>query len=582
MSDLEFSWVDYVVFAAMLVASFGIGIYHAIKSSGNNEEYLMGGHSIGVLPMAISLCASFNSAYMILGIPSEMYTYGTQFFLMIFGTGIGVVLAAELWIPVLYRLRLVSIYEYFELRYKSKFPRLLMTFIFILKTILYTALVVYAPTIALSSVSSLSWWVCILVLGISSTLYTTLGGMKAIVWTDVFQIFIMFGGILTILIRGLAATGGLENVWRTAELGGRIEFFNFSADPFQRHTFWNVLFGTIILWGSPYVCSQYLVHRCICLESEFKGKMALYINYVGQVTMVTLVSIIGLVLYTYYLECDPVLAGVVAKRDAVIPLFVLQEFANYYGVPGLFISCLFSGALSTLDSALHAMAAVTWEEIKGLNMFKKINDAQETRITKGLSMGYGIIATGLAFLCRNIGSLISLGGTLFGACMGPMFAFFLISVTLPFVNLKGTCTGLIISQIANIILSIGAVAYGKAAPKLTIQVSNCSMFGMASDFELSNGTIGGSLSSEPEAEENPFLILFQLSYNLYPIIGFLLTVILSISLSLLFGGDKDLTQADEHYFIPGAWRMYSRIRTIPKAPMPMSPEAEELPLDKVG
>ncbi|TRY75595.1 hypothetical protein TCAL_00525 [Tigriopus californicus] len=336
--DLEFSWVDYVVFAAMIVASFGIGIYHAIKSSGNNEEYLMGGHSIGVIPMAISLCASFNSAYMILGIPSEMYTYGTQFYLMIFGTGVGVVLAAELWIPVLYRLQVVSIYEYFELRYKSKFPRILMTIIFVLKTVLYTALVVYAPTIALSSVSSLSWWVCILVLGISSTLYTTLGGMKAIVWTDVFQIFIMFGGILAILIRGLERTGGFSNVWDTAEKSGRIEFFNFSLDPFERHTFFNVLIGTIILWGSPYVCSQYLVHRCICLESLAKGKLALYLNYVGQVTMVTLVSTVGLVLYSYYLECDPVLANVVSKRDAVIPLFVLQEFATYYGIPGIFIS----------------------------------------------------------------------------------------------------------------------------------------------------------------------------------------------------------------------------------------------------
>lgn len=561
--DLEFSWVDYVVFAAMIVASFGIGIYHAIKSSGNNEDYLMGGHSIGVIPMAISLCASFNSAYMILGIPSEMYTYGTQFYLMIFGTGVGVVLAAELWIPVLYRLQVVSIYEYFELRYKSKFPRILMTIIFILKTVLYTALVVYAPTIALSSVSSLSWWVCILVLGISSTIYTTLGGMKAIVWTDVFQIFIMFGGILAILIRGLEETGGFAKVWETAEQGGRIEFFNFSLDPFERHTFFNVLFGTIILWGSPYVCSQYLVHRCICLESLAKGKLALYLNYIGQVTMVTLVSIVGLVLYSYYLECDPVLANVVSKRDAVIPLFVLQEFATYYGIPGIFISCLFSGALSTLDSALHALAAVTWEEIKELKTFEKITDAQETRITKGLSIVFGLIATGLAFLCRNVGSLISLGGTLFGACMGPMFAFFLMSVTLPFLNLKGSCIGLVISQIINIILSIGSVVYSVPSTKLELQLTNCSMFGLDMDSFAANETSNALIQDDLE-EHNPFLSIFRMSYNIYPIIGFCLTFVLSSVLSLLFGGDKDITQDDEPYFLPGAWKLYNRVRDVPK------------------
>lgn len=73
------------------------------------------------------------------------------------------------------------------------------------------ALVLYAPTIALSSVTNISWWACILLLGVCSTIYTTLGGMKAIVWTDVFQIFIMFGGVLAILIKG---TSGKEKKWR--------------------------------------------------------------------------------------------------------------------------------------------------------------------------------------------------------------------------------------------------------------------------------------------------------------------------------------------------------------------------------
>jgi Na+/proline symporter len=116
-----------------LLISFGIGVYHALKSSKNNEEFVMGSRSLGVIPMAISLCASFNSAYMILGIPGEIYSYGTQFYIMILGTGFGVLVAAELWLPILYRIQVVSIYEYFELRYKSKFPRILMTLIFILK-----------------------------------------------------------------------------------------------------------------------------------------------------------------------------------------------------------------------------------------------------------------------------------------------------------------------------------------------------------------------------------------------------------------------------------------------------------------
>ena len=135
--NLAFSVADYAIFGIMLFISFGIGVYHASKSSKNNDEFVMGSRSFGVLPMAISLCASFNSAYMILGIPSEIYSHGTQFYIMILGTGLGVCIASELWLPILYRIQVVSIYEYFELRYKSKFPRILMTLIFILKVSRY-------------------------------------------------------------------------------------------------------------------------------------------------------------------------------------------------------------------------------------------------------------------------------------------------------------------------------------------------------------------------------------------------------------------------------------------------------------
>ena len=131
--NLAFSIADYAIFGIMLFISFGIGIYHAFRSSASNEEFVMGSRSFGVIPMAISLCASFNSAYMILGIPSEIYAYGTQFYIMILGTGLGVFIASELWLPILYQIQVVSIYEYFELRYKSKFPRILTTLIFILK-----------------------------------------------------------------------------------------------------------------------------------------------------------------------------------------------------------------------------------------------------------------------------------------------------------------------------------------------------------------------------------------------------------------------------------------------------------------
>ena len=514
------------------------------------------------------------------GIPSEIYSYGTQFFIMIFGTGFGVFVASELWLPILYRIHVVSIYEYFEMRYRSKFPRLLMTLIFVLKvsifrklpirkfligrfffqTMLYVGIVVYAPTIALSSVTNLSWWVCVLLLGICATVYTTLGGIQAIVWTDVFQIFIMFGGILAIFIEGLNETGGLKKVWEIAEQGQRIEFFNWSLDPYERHTTINVFFGTFILWGAPYTCSQYLIHRALCLPSVTKGRVALYINFVGQVIMVSLVAFIGLILYAFYIDCDPVVAGVVQKRDAVIPLFVLQQFAvQAPGVPGIFISCLFSGALSTLDSALHALASVTWEEVKHMERFKGISDKTETVILRVLSVFFGILATGMAFLCNNLGSLINAGGKLLGACMGPMFGYTLVSILCPFVNLKGSCFGLITGQAVNIWLSGGSMVYGVGTPTLELKTTDCSMFNLTME-EIPEPALSNVTNLPIQLLDRPFEYgdIYRMSYNVYPIIGMVLTIVLSIIGSLATGGFDDIRAEDKDLVHPWAWKLFGR------------------------
>ena len=331
-------------------------------------------------------------------------------------------------------------------------------------------------------------------------------------------------------------------------------------DPFERHTFFNVFFGTFILWGAPYTCSQYLIHRALCLSSPAKGRLALYINYVGQFIMVTLVAFIGLTLYAYYVDCDPVTAGVVQKRDAVIPLFVLQQFSEKYpGVPGIFISCLFSGALSTLDSALHALASVTWEEVKHLDRFRGISDKTETMILRVLSVIFGFIATAMAFLCNNLGSLISAGGTLFGACMGPMFGYTLVSVLVPFINLKGSCFGLITGQTINIWLSMGSVIHGVKTPSLELRANNCSVFNISESALQSMNISTTPLNTVPFHElDRPFEFedIYRMSYNVFPIIGMVLTIVLSILGSLATGGlDQDPEDIRE-YVHPLAFKLF--------------------------
>ena len=293
--------------------------------------------------------------------------------------------------------------------------------------------------------------------------------------------------------------------------------------------------------------------------------MALYLNFVGQVTMVALVALVGLILYAFYKDCDPVLAGIVSQRDAVVPLFVLQQFTEKApGVCGIFISCLFSGALSTLDSSLHALASVTWEEVKGLDRFQGISDKTESMIIRGLSVLFGIVATGMAFMCRNIGNLITAGGVLFGACMGPMFGFTLVSILVPFVNLKGACFGLIVGQLINMWLSFGSMFYGLKTPPLDLKATNCSMFENITSIPLqlpeNNVTTELEFQLPGVDRDLEFEDIYRMSYNIYPILGMVLTMVLSIVGSLTTMSETD-EEVHDDLVHPIALKMFSSSKT---------------------
>lgn len=155
------------------------------------QEYLLADGEMSAIPVAFSLMASFISAITILGVSSEVYTYGTQFLLINIAHILGTPIVCYVYLPVFYKLRVVSVYEYLEQRF-GKATRLIASSAFLLQMILYMGIVVYAPAIALSAVTGLDKNVAVLSVGIVCTFYSTIGGMKAVLFTDVFQVTLSF------------------------------------------------------------------------------------------------------------------------------------------------------------------------------------------------------------------------------------------------------------------------------------------------------------------------------------------------------------------------------------------------------
>ncbi|CAF4961674.1 unnamed protein product [Rotaria sp. Silwood1] len=232
--------------------------------------------------------------------------------------------------------------------------------------------------------AGLNIWVSVISIGVICTFYSSVGGMKAVIWTDVLQSIVMFVGLLAVIIQGLISLGGFKRTFSIASRGGRIEFD--SADPRTRHTIWSLIIGGSINALATYGFNQAQVQRYMCIRSTRSAKQALFMNAVGSALIVFLSTLIGVIIYAYYADCDPYTTKKLQEIDQILPYFVMEVLGDKKGLPGVFLACIFSGSLSTISSGLNSLAAVLVEDVyKGL-LGVQITKRQMTSVILPLSI----------------------------------------------------------------------------------------------------------------------------------------------------------------------------------------------------
>ncbi|CAG0888409.1 unnamed protein product, partial [Darwinula stevensoni] len=414
----EFTALDYVVFGLSLLAALGVGLYFGYTGRKESHKSLIVSDGIHMIPVVLSLIASYLSAILLLGTPAEVYAYGSQWFLTGIGAMLGTLTACVIFVPFFYRLRITSIFQYFEMRYRSRVVRLTSSSIYLIQQVLYMTVALYAPVVAVSSVTPFPEWLAIIVAGGICTVYTAFsltprcvvqGGLKAAVWTDALQVFLMFGGVLLIVIHGTIEVGGIEEVWARASSHGRGQVFNimsspsktlsnnvawkpfppsvpmrsFSFDVYERHTFWKLISFMWLGWMLVHGCNQPSLQRYSCMKNERRAVVSVLCNIPGSISLMLLAAFSGLVVFAVYVDCDPLKAGYIKKQDQIIPYYVMDKLSHLNGLPGIFLAALFSGALSTLSSGLNSLAAVTWTDgVMFTSWHPNLTDKQSITIIK--------------------------------------------------------------------------------------------------------------------------------------------------------------------------------------------------------
>ncbi|XP_050811946.1 sodium-coupled monocarboxylate transporter 2 [Gopherus flavomarginatus] len=524
---------DYVVFAALFLISSGIGVFFAIKERKNatSKQFLVGGKQMTCGPVALSLTASFMSAVTVLGTPAEVYRYGAPFVVFFISYTFVIIFTSELFLPVFFRSGITSTYEYLELRF-NKPVRIAATLIYIVQTILYTGVVVYAPALALNQVTGFNLWGSVFATGIVCTFYCTLGGLKAVVWTDAFQLVVMVVGFLTVLIQGTIQNGGPNSIWENASNGSRLAVFDFDVDPLRRHTFWTITIGGTFTWLGIYGVNQSTIQRCISCKSEKQAKLALYLNLVGLWVILVCAVFSGLVMYIHFKNCDPWTAGFISAPDQLMPYFVMDIFSTMPGLPGLFVACAFSGTLSTVAASINALATVTFEDFVKYR-FPNLSEKMSTWVSKGLCIVFGVLCTSMAVAASLLGGVVQASLSIHGMCGGPMLGLFTLGIVFPCANWKGAVGGLLTGITLAFWVAIGAFVYpaqpSKARP-LHLSTAKCIL---ANNTEIT--TLAPTLPPiRPQLADT----WYSLSYLYYSTVGCLGCIIAGLLISFLTGPDQ--------------------------------------------
>ncbi|XP_014206001.1 sodium-coupled monocarboxylate transporter 2-like [Copidosoma floridanum] len=531
----DFGWIDYTIFSSLLGVSLLIGVYFGFFSKQNSKsEYLFGGKSMNYFPVAMSILASFLSGITLLGVPTEVYLLGSQYYATIISAVVIGLLSTYVTLPVLFDLQVSSCYEYLELRFSRK-ARILASILYIIALLMYIPFVLYVPALAFSEVTGFNVHELTPIFSTVCIIYTSLGGVKAVVWTDMVQFVFTVAGFVVVIFLGLYSIGGVFQVWRIAEQGERIKFFNMNPSLLRRDTFWAISIGLTTSMLSRLGLGQKFVQRFLALKEKSDMKKAIFLVSFGWGIIQLGCVFLGLLMYAEYHDCDPLKSQLISRNDQILPHYVMDIAGHLPGVPGIFLAGLVSSGLSTMSASLNTLSATIYDTcVDRWIPETPQKDKRAANIMKFLSVFVGVVTIGLIFLVERLGTIYEAAFSLSSATEGALLGLLLLGLVFPWVGkvgaFIGACTSLVL-MLWYVATTQWLVLNKKMPvhPTLPTSVENCS-----ARFHESIVFIAGP--QKPITGEAS--IIYQVSAFYFTMFGSLITIIVACATSYLVGETK--------------------------------------------
>jgi SSS family solute:Na+ symporter len=414
--------LDLLVLTGYVVVVISLG-WIAHRRQSTTDDYFLGGRKLPWIVVGTSILATAFSASSLLGGPGEAFTHGLLWLQLQIGDLIAVALVVWLFIPALRGRELITAYEFLEQRFDVRL-RWFSSAMFQLQVLFRAGILVYGPALALATLTGLDLNTTILVVGILASLYTVLGGMTAVVWTDVLQVGVVFAGLAACLLAiNQGMDGGLAEAFRIASAEGRTQLVD-NAAPLNSPRSWpGAIFGYGILALSVSGTNQQTVQRYLSCRTVAAARRAAWLGWGLGFVITALTLVVGLALYGFYRFHSGALPSDLAG-DAILPFFVATELPP--GIAGLLVAAILAAAMSSLDSALSSLA--TTAEVDFLTRLRPTSDADRLRRARWLTLAAGVLATGAAVALAGRGTLLALAVRVMGWFAGPILALFILAL----------------------------------------------------------------------------------------------------------------------------------------------------------
>ena len=446
-SQDAFGYLNTLVLVIYFILLLCIGYFFSKRQKSTND-YFKGGGRVPWWAAGLSIFGTALSAITFMAIPAKAYSADWSYIWLNAGILLVAPLIIYFLIPIYRKLNISSAYHYLELRF-NVILRLIGSVSFILFQIGRMAVILFLPALAINVVTGINIYTCVLSMGLLSLLYTLMGGIEAVIWTDALQVIVLIGGALLSLFFIITnVDGGFFEILNSGVKFNKINAFNTALD-INKPTFWVVIFGGYFSSLATYACDQTMVQRYLTTADKNGAVKSLLTNMWLSIPATLLFFFVGTALFVFFRQHPETMNFSLSNGDAIFPWYIVNELPN--GVVGLLISGILAAAMSSVSSSINSAATSYCEDIH----FRFWNPSKKLKLARIATLLIGILGTSAALFMAEfeIKSLWDVFQKVLGLIIGSMSGLFILGVFFKKANSIGALIGFTGSLIVQIFIS---------------------------------------------------------------------------------------------------------------------------------